>query len=304
MKIVIAGGSGFIGRALVGHLVETHHQVVILTRDPRKVSTRETEIEQWDGKTLGPWANCIDGAEAVINLAGELIAGKRWTEKQKARILHSRVEATRVIVAAIIAAKKKPEVLINSSGVGYYGNVEFGDVTESYPRGNDFLADVCYRWEHEAVAAEQCGVRVALLRCGVVLEKDGGALRKFLFPFKMFVGGPLGSGKQWFPWVHRDDVLGIIAYALQSTSLAGPVNVAAPHAVTMREFCRILGSVMHRPSWAPVPGFFLRGALGEMAEMLLTGQRVVPKKLEEGGFKFQFPTLDAALTDILARSSS
>jgi len=304
MNIVVSGGTGFIGNALLKRLVESGHRVTLLTRNPDAVKHPpggRVDVERWDGKTAGSWAQCVDGADAVMNMAGEPIAAKRWTDTQKTRILNSRLDATRAIVAAIQKAEQKPSVLVNASAVGYYGHVESGDVTESHPKGVDFLADTCARWEEEVTKAEPLGVRVVRLRTGIVLEKDGGALKKMLLPFKLFVGGSLGSGHQWFPWVHRDDVVGIILFVLEHADLSGPVNVAAPEPVTMKQFCKALGAVMGRPSWAPVPAFVLRVTLGEMSDMLLTGQRVVPQKLQEAGYSFRYPRLDEALAAIVGK---
>ena len=304
MKIVLTGGTGFIGSALLKRLEREKHNVVLLSRNPDTVvhfKTNFVEIDRWDGKSVGRWAEHVDGAEAVINLAGEPLAAKRWTEIQKARIVSSRVDGAKAIVAAIAGAQKKPSVLVNASAVGYYGNVESGDVTETHARGTDFLAQTCARWEEAARAAEEHGVRVVLLRTGIVLGKDGGALKKMLLPFKLFVGGSLGSGRQWFPWVHRDDVVSAILFALEKVALSGPVNVASPESVTMKEFCKRLGRVMRRPSWAPVPAFVLQIVLGEMSAVVLTGQRVVPGKLEAAGYNFQYPKLDGALEDILRK---
>jgi uncharacterized protein (TIGR01777 family) len=202
-------------------------------------------------------------------------------------------------VAAIHRAGSRPSVLINASAVGYYGDVSDREVTEAHPRGPGFLAEVCEQWEKEAQAAESLGVRVVCLRTGVVLEKDGGALPRMLLPFRMFVGGPVGSGRQWFPWIHREDVVGIILFALTHPDLAGPINVMAPDAVTMTEFCRALGRAMRRPSWLPVPSVALKLIFGEMSEILLTGQRAAPKKLLEAGYHFHHPKLDECLSAVL-----
>ncbi len=303
MKIVLTGGSGFIGKRLIEKLVSAQHNIVLLSRNPSSVNMSiwyTVAVKQWDGKNPGDWAADVDGADAVMNFAGEPIAAKRWTTAQKEKIINSRVDATRAIVDAIKQAKRKPSVLINASAVGYYGSVENDEVTEAYKRGDGFLPIVCDKWETEARTAGNLGVRVVLLRMGVVVGEGGGALEKMALPFRMFVGGPVGSGKQWFPWVHRDDVVNIVLFALENSRLSGPVNVAAPESVTMRQFCDALGKAMHRPSWAPVPSFVLRLALGEMAEMLLTGQRVVPSKLRLNGYSFRFPKLDGALADIFS----
>ena len=298
MKIILAGGTGFIGKALIQTLVGEGHRVVILTRHAGKMKWMNkrfvTEII-WDGKHLGDWAKEFDGVDAVINLAGESIAAKRWSAAQKKHIIDSRISSTKAIVDAIRQANHKPSVLINASAVGYYGNVENGDVTESSPKGSGFLSDTCDQWEKEAREAEVLGVRVVILRFGVVLGEGGGALSKMIPPFKMFIGGPLGSGRQWFPWVHREDVTGVIHFALINTKLSGPVNVTAPDSVNMKQFCKQLGKAMGRPSWAPVPAFALKLMLGEMSEMLLTGQKAVPKKLSENGYSFYYPSLEEAL---------
>ncbi|MBI4547049.1 MAG: TIGR01777 family protein [Ignavibacteriae bacterium] len=304
MNIIITGGTGFIGKVLVARLQKEQHRIVVLTRNPEAARTsigNIVEFVQWDGKTVGAWAQHVDGADAVINLAGESIGARRWSERQKQRIIESRLIATKAVVTAISQAKKKPSVLINASAVGYYGNVESGDVTESHPKGSGFLADLAERWEAEARAAETHGARVVLLRFGVILEKDGGALQRMLIPFKLFAGGWLGSGRQWFPWIHRDDVVEAILFALKNQSLSGPVNVSAPEAVMMKEFCLALGKAMHRPCWAPVPSFVLKTALGEMASMLLDGQRMVPKKLLDAGYSFRYSELADALKAIVNR---
>lgn len=301
MNIVLTGGTGFIGKALIPRLVEAGHRVCLLTRHSGKINwmnKRYVTAAHWDGQHPGEWEKCIDGADAVINLAGESIANKRWSAMQKKHIIESRINATKAIVEAIRKAQNKPAVLINASAVGFYGNVENGDVTESSPKGSGFLADTCDQWEREAHAAESLGIRVVILRFGIVLGEGGGALSKMILPFKMFIGGPLGSGRQWFPWVHREDVTGVINFSLSNENLSGVVNVTAPDPVDMNQFCAQLGKAMHRPSWAPVPAFALKLMLGEMSEMLLTGQKAVPKKLAETGYLFQYSSLEKALKGI------
>lgn len=301
MTIIVTGGMGFIGNALVERLLQERHNVILLTRNPVKVQSRPNlRMEKWDAKTIGPWEEVVHSADAVINLAGEIIAGKRWTKRQKEVILGSRVDATRVLVRAIEQASKKPSLLVSASAVGYYGSVPLGDVPESFPRGSDFLADVCGRWEEEALAAAKSGVRVVTPRLGVVLAHDGGALARMLLPFKLFVGGPFGDGKQWFPWIHRDDVVEGILFLLRSSTISGAVNFVAPEPLTMKEFSRRIGGILRRPSWAPVPSLALRILLGEMADMLLTGQRVIPKKLTDAGYVFRYPSLTEALREILS----
>lgn len=303
MRIVIAGGSGFIGRALCAELIKAGHAVIVLTRDVEVAGPLlgdHVETVEWNADVGGAWMSAVDGVDAVINLAGENIGAGRWSAARKERIIGSRLAATNALVQAIGKAKRKPSVMINSSAVGYYGPHGDEIVTEKNPPGNDFLAQTTKQWEDAAQKVEAHSVRLALLRTGVVLER-GGALEKFLPPFRMFVGGPLGSGKQWFSWIHRDDVIGLIMFALQNNSVKGVLNATAPEPQAMKDFCATLGKVMGRPSWAPVPAFVLKLALGEMSEMVLTGQRVIPAAAEKVGYKFKYRTAEQALSAILRR---
>jgi len=303
MNVLIAGGSGFLGKALATRLLEAGHTVSILSRNPsatRQSFPDRVAVEQWDARTVGSWIRLVEGADAVVNLTGESIGAKRWTQTQKERILSSRIDSTRAIVEALRQANRRPRVLVNQSAVGYYGNVPFVPVEEDHPPGNDFLAHVAVQWETEARKATDLGVRVVIPRTGVVLSAQGGALPRLLPPFRFFIGGPLGSGSQWFPWIHLDDEIGAMMFVVEKETIEGAVNFAAPGSVTMKEFCAALGKVLHRPSWAPVPGFVLKLILGEMAgPLLLHGQRVVPRKLLDAGYAFRFPTVYEALQDIL-----
>ncbi len=302
MKIILSGGTGFIGKALLDRLLVAGHRIVLLTRNPgpaRLLIQGYGEVQKWDGRAAGEWTSHIESADAVINLAGESIIAKRWTARQKEKIISTRIAATKAIVEAISKAAKKPSVFVNASAIGYYGNVENEEVTKSRSKGNGFLADTCEQWENTAREAEKSGVRVVLTRIGIVLEKEGGALQRMLLPFQIFMGGHLGSGKQWFSWIHRDDIVEAIIFLLGASNIVGPVNLVSPNPVSMKEFCKVLGKVMGRPSWAPVPSFVLRSVLGEMSEMLLTGQRVIPQKLKEAGYRFKYPRLEEALAAIL-----
>jgi len=302
MRVVIAGGTGFIGKALVRSLSEAGHWVDLLTRDPIAQGTwtpKEVLCLPWDGETLGSWAQRFEDADAVINLVGEPIVGKRWTLVQKEKLRTSRLASTKVIVTALRKAAKKPSVLINASAIGYYGHVAEGDVTEEAAKGAGFLADLCLDWEQEAMAASELGVRVVCLRIGVVLEQGGGAIQKMMLPFRLFAGGPLGSGKQWFPWIHREDLVHIITFILENPELSGPVNATAPDPVRMTDFCKAFGKALGRPSWAPVPSLALKLLMGEMADMLLTGQRVVPRKLQGAGYPFKYPAIGPALEAVV-----
>jgi uncharacterized protein len=300
MNVVVAGGTGFIGRSLLPALSLAGHRVVLLTRHPEGAQVPpDVTCIPWDGRTQGEWVDRVRRSDAVINLAGESIGGGRWTRARKRRLVTSRIDATRALLEAIRSGSERPSLFISSSAVGYYGPVESGDVTEDHAPGSGFLANLCLRWEQEACAAGVLGIRVVILRTGVVLGRNGGALERMLLPFRLYAGGPIGSGKQWFPWVHRDDVEGVILFAMRNTALAGPVNVVAPGCVDMKSFCAALGIALSRPSWLPVPSFPLRAALGEMSGMILTGQRAVPSKLLSLGYEFRHPALGPALASVV-----
>jgi uncharacterized protein (TIGR01777 family) len=301
MKLVLAGGSGFIGRALCNRLIEQGHSLTLLTRSrsPAPLLPGQTWAT-WNPESAGDWQQTLDAADGVINLAGEPIAGKRWTAAQKREIRSSRINTTRALVTAIGKAEIKPKFLLNASAIGYYGARGDEVLTEESVPGNDFLSSVCAAWEQEAEQAAPYGLRVIRLRTGIVLGNGGGALTKMVLPFKLFVGGPLGSGTQWMPWIHLEDEIGLIQFLIENRHARGAVNATAPYPVTMREFCKTLGGVLRRPSWAPVPAFALRVLLGEMAEILLAGQRVIPAKAQSLGYQFKYPTLLEALRALLA----
>lgn len=298
MKIVIAGGTGFIGKKLISQLIVAGDDVTILTRLPAETKALRPKEIQWDGKSQGSWSQEIDGADVVINLSGEGIANKKWSENQKALLRSSRLAPTQALVQAVGSARIKPKTFINVSAVGYYGNILEGEVDESFPKGEGFLADLCADWEAAAKKVEAFGVRLVLPRIGIVLGENQGALKKMIPPFKFYLGGSIGSGKQWFPWVHVEDVVGLILFSIKNESIVGPLNVCSPHPVRMNEFCKTLGHVLKRPSWLPVFPWILRCILGEMAEMLLGGQCAVPRKALQAGFKFRFTSLESALTGL------
>ncbi|MEX2116062.1 MAG: TIGR01777 family oxidoreductase [Bacteroidota bacterium] len=291
MNIILAGGTGLIGTHIVQRLKQGGNTVSILSRKAGP------GLVAWDAVHSGPWENSIDGADAVINLTGESVGAGRWSTRQKERIRNSRIEATQAIVEAIRKSVKKPRVLVNASAVGYYGHVEDGDVTENAPAGSDFLGQTCALWESEARKAEQWGVRVVMMRTGFVIGKDSDAFKRMQLPFKLFAGGPFGSGKQWFPWIHIDDVAAGYIFAIEQSALAGPVNLSAPNPVRVRELATELGHTLHRPSFMPAPAFALKIILGEMSDLLLNGQKMIPAKLLQQGFTFRFPVLSAALAN-------
>ena len=294
MKILITGGTGFIGTPLGLELRNSKHTVVVTTR-------RQSDSEEkltWNPPDLIS-SDVISKFDAVINLAGEPIAPGRWTKERKELILTSRISTTRALVDSIKNAKKKPKALISASAIGYYGAHGDEHLTEDTAPANDFLADVCKQWEAEAFRAKEFGVRVVVVRIGGVLESDGGALPQMMVPFKFFAGGPFGSGRQWFSWIHRDDVVGIIKYALDNDKISGPVNATAPNPVTNTEFSAALGKALKRPSWLAVPGFILRLTLGELGNVLLTGQRVFPEKALKAGYQFKYTEVKDALKAII-----
>ncbi len=304
MKIAITGATGFVGSRLVQKLNAENHQIIVLTRNLAKaqqvfpsLTFRNLEFVPYTPKESGKWQASISGCDAVINLAGEPIA-ERWTAKQKQEILESRQLGTRKIVEAIAKAEVKPKVLVNSSAIGYYGTSETAIFEETSPSGSDFLAEVCQNWEAEAEKVKEFGVRLAILRVGIVLA-NGGALAKMIGPFQLFAGGPIGTGRQWFSWIHRDDLVNLIVEAVTNEQMSGVYNATAPNPVKMKQFCQTLGEVMNRPSWLPVPEFALELLLGDGAIVVLEGQQVLPKRTQALGFQFQYPELKPALAEII-----
>lgn len=302
MKIVIAGGTGFIGEPLVKRLLARGDDVAVLTRDPARAGVGRPL--QWDARTQGPWSDSVAGADAVVNLAGENIAGGRWTEARKRRLLESRVQATDALVEAMHAAPSPRRALVNASAIGFYGDRHDEELDETSARGGGFLADLVERWEAAAREAEPLA-RVVVLRFGVVLGSDGGALQKMLLPFKLGAGGPIGSGRQWMSWIARQDVVRMIEWAIDNDSARGIYNATAPHPVRNRDFARALGRAMSRPAFIPAPRFALRIAFGQMAEeVLLGGQKVLPRRAEREGFRFEATELDSALARALDRGAA
>lgn len=302
MKIVLTGGTGFIGNSLQNSLIRQGHEVLVLSRRSAQNSNPSARYVLWDPVRGNEWEQSLRGADACINLAGEPIAAKRWTKAQKLKIIESRCDATHALAHAIQKLDKKPKVLINASAVGWYGPHGDEIITEEQRPGADFLAQTCKAWETHAVRAEDFGLRVVRLRIGIVLEKGGGALQKMIPPFQFFIGGPLGDGRQWMSWIHREDVVGLILWALENSKVSGALNATAPNPVTMKEFAAALGKVMGRPSFAVVPGFVLKTLLGEMSDLLLKGQRVVPEKALRLGYQFKYPSLEPALRAILGNT--
>src|SRR5262245_12538814 len=294
MRIVVAGGSGFLGRALVHACRADGHDVKVLTRHPRAAGD-----VGWSAHANGTLTAALEQSDAVVNLAGEGIADRRWTSSRKTAILDSRVESTRTLAGALRACTTPPRIFISGSAIGFYGTDTSEPRTEESPAGSDFLATVCRAWEHEASLV--AGVaRVVLLRTGVVLARDGGALPRMALPFRFFAGGRLGSGRQYISWIHRDDWIAMVRWALTNSDVSGPLNLTAPSPVTNAGFTHALAMAMRRPALLPMPAVALRLMLGkEMADsLLLESQRLVPAKAQQLGFRFRFETIDAALRDI------
>ena len=306
MNILIAGGTGFIGGHVRQFLIEHQHDVIILSRNHEHASKhvpQHESIVSWDALMSNP-NDTIEHVDAVINLAGAPIADARWTASRKQLLIDSRVESTRRLVEAIGQVNDKPRVLINASGIGFYGSDDTVTMTECSPQGSGFLADLCEKWENEANRATEFGLRVVCLRIGMVLGSDGGALKKMIPPFKVFAGGPISPGTQKVSWIHVHDLARIMKWLLANSTISGPVNAVAPQCVTMTEFCTHLGKSINRPSWLPVPAFTLKLLLGELSDMLTTGQHVEPRAIAQDGFTFQYPALNEALQSLFDPASA
>ena len=304
MKIAITGATGLVGSRLVAQLNKAGHQILVFTRNSSKAEKTfpasafsNLEIVQYTPQQSGEWQQSVSGCDAVINLAGEPIA-ERWSPSQKQAIMESRQLGTRRLVEAIAMAAQKPQVLVSGSAIGYYGTSETKVFDENSDSGNDFLAQVCQNWEAEAEKVKEYGVRLVIFRIGIVLA-NGGALGKMIGPFKMFAGGPIGSGKQWFSWIHRDDLVNLLCRAVEDRTMSGVYNATAPNPVRMGELCQTLGEAMNRPSWLPVPDFVLEILLGDGAIVVLEGQQVLPKQTQQIGFDYKYPELKPALADIV-----
>jgi uncharacterized protein (TIGR01777 family) len=307
MRVIIPGGSGLVGRALTENLAADGHEVIVLSRSPQEVDSLPTLARAvgWDARTAAGWADLADGANAIVNLAGANLAGEgffpsRWTAERKRIIRDSRVNAGRAVVDAVQRAETKPGVVIQASGAGYYGQRGDEEVAEDGLPGLDYLAQLAAEdWEPSTTPVEEVGVRRAIVRSGAVLDADEGALPRLVLPFRLFVGGPMGSGKQWFPWIHIQDEVRAIRFLIDHEEASGAFNLTAPQPLTNADFARAIARAMGRPSWLPVPGFALKLAFGEVSAVLLTGQRAVPERLLAMGFEFRFPDADSALRDLL-----
>lgn len=311
MKVIVSGGTGFVGTYLTRALLQRGDSVVIVSRNPEKSARRtnrqfpgipagivseKLSFTGWDERSL---ATAVSSADAIVNLAGSNLFEKRWNDKVRQEIISSRVDATASIVQAIQSAERKPEVFVSASAVGYYGNRGEEKLTEQSTPGRDFLAEVCKVWEEEAEKCAGSGVRLVIPRIGIVQQTDNGALQKMLLPFRLGIGGPLGNGRQYYPWIHMDDTVGLLLFALDRKDISGALNVVAPDPSTMRDFATALGMVMKRPSFFEVPEFALRIAVGESASAIVASHRVIPQKALDAGYEFRFPDVRRALSNIL-----
>jgi uncharacterized protein (TIGR01777 family) len=303
LNIIILGGSGLIGKAFAQELLANGHSVWILSRRPQQVDTLPgASVRVWDGRSSIGWMDLVEQSDAVVNLAGESIGAGRWTEERKRLILVSRKAAGQAVVEAVSAASRKPAVVMQSSAVGYYGPAENIVFNEDSTAGKDFLAGVAKQWEASTQAVEAFGVRRIVIRTGVVLDARAGILGRFVLPFKLFCGGPMGSGRQMISWIHIQDQAQAMRFLLEK-DVCGVFNLCAPQAVSNAEFGKEIAHALDRPYWLPAPGFALRLALGELSTLVLDGQQVVPARLRQAGYSFVYPQLAAALADLLHRNA-
>ncbi len=310
MRVIITGGTGLIGRALSNGLAADGHEVIILSRNTNKTAGLDgrVRLEKWDGVTTTGWGGLMDGAGAVINLVGESIAGEgfppsRWTPERKERILQSRLRAGTALVEAIRAAKQKPAVLVQSSAVGYYGTHGDQDITEEHAAGNDFLAGVCKQWEASTAEVEKMGVRRPVARTGIVMTTKGGVLPLMSLPVKLFVGGPIGSGKQQMPWIHLHDEVAALRWLMDTPTATGAYNLSAPNPLSNAALTKAMAKALGRPAFVPTPAFAFQLAFGELAVLLVEGQRAVPSRLLKEGFTFKYTDAEVALRELFSTGS-
>lgn len=307
MRVIITGGTGLIGRALTRSLVDDGHEVIVLTRNPAKAAGMPASAQpvQWDARSAAGWGHLADGADAIVNLAGAGIAGdgalpQRWTAARKQLLRDSRLNAAKAVVAAIAAAAQKPRLLVQASAVGYYEvHTDERAVTEASPPGAGFLPELCVEWEASSAGVTDYGTRLVVLRTGLVLSNEGGVLPRTALPFRLFVGGPMGSGRQWMPWIHMEDEVRAIRFLMAREEASGAYNLCAPEPVRNKAFGQAIGRALGRPAWLPLPAFALQLTLGELAHTLLTGQRALPERLLAAGFQFHHTDINQAMADLL-----
>lgn len=305
MRVIITGGTGLIGRSLCAEMVQAGYDVVVLSRSPQRKAVAQSgvTIVGWDGHTGRGWAHLADGADAIVNLAGESLAGKsllrmRWTPERKFEIIDSRVHSGAAVVDALRVIEHKPRVVVQASAVGYYGPRGSEQVTEQDRAGKDFMSEICVNWEASTAPVETFGIRRVVIRLGIVLSRTGGALPRQMLPFRLFTGGPIGSGQQGYPWVHHYDVSRAIRFLIETPAVTGVYNLCSPQPLTNAEFGRALAHVLHRPFWLRIPAVVFKIAFGEAATVLLDGQKTYPQRLLDLGFEFRYPEIGAALANL------
>ena len=304
MRAIITGGTGLIGRQLAASFIKDGHEAIALSRDPERHQGHMppgVELVAWDAQSVQGWGELADGADAIVNLVGENLSAKPWSPAQKRRIRESRLNGGKAVVEAIRQAKHKPRVVIQASGVNYYGPCGDEVIGEDHPAGSDFLSQVCVDWEASTAEVENMGVRRAITRSGVVLDKKEGALPRFLLQFRLFAGGPLGNGRQWLAWIHPQDEINAIRYLIDHEDASGPFNLASPNPKTNREFGKAIGRVLHRPALMPVPAFAIKLVFGEMSIVVLKGQRTTQQRLADLGFQFSHPELQEAIKNVISK---
>ena len=308
MKAIITGGTGLLGGSLVPELASAGYEVIVLSRNPEKHRGQfrgDVRLVAWDGRSADGWGNLVNGADAIVNLAGENLAGynffpARWTDSRKSLIRESRLEAGEAVVQAVSSASIKPSVVVQISAVGYYGPQGDKEITEADPPANDFLSRVAVEWENSTRGVEAMGARHVVLRgAGFFLSKDSGALPRLLLPTRLFAGGPIGDGNQWYTWIHPKDASRAIRFLIEREDAKGPYNLVSPQPLRSKDFSKAVGKALRRPSWLPAPAFAFKLAFGEVASVVTTGQRVIPARLQELGFQFDFPEAVGAIEDVL-----
>jgi uncharacterized protein len=301
MHILVPGGTGLIGNAFTKALVAAGDEVWVLSRSPEKVrAPAGVKVFRWDGKTPQGWEHLLEQADAIVNLSGENLAASPWTSERKRIILTSRVDTGQAIVAALNNISHRPALLMQASAVGYYGPGDDRILDEASPAGQDYLGQICIQWEASTQPVESLGIRRVVIRSGLIQTSAGGMLPRLLLPFRLFVGGPLGNARQWWPWIHLQDEVDAMVFLLKNPAAQGAYNLTAPEPVRMAAFGKTLAKVLHRPYWFPVPAFGLKLLLGEMSKIVLEGQRAVPRRLQDLGYHFRFTQLEPALKDLLA----
>lgn len=302
MRVMIAGGTGLIGRLLVKRMLESGHSVCVLSRNPQKgIFQQPVEVVKWDGRSAAGWQPLVEEADAIVNLTGENLGAKRWTAERMKLLRSSRIDPARAILEGIQMASHRPGVLIQASAVGYYGNTKDQVVDETFPAGRDSLSQLVVEWEDVSKPIEELGVRRIIIRQGIVLDDRAGALPRMFMPFRYYLGGPVGGGKQWISWISRRDVAGAILFLLNLDGASGIYNLSAPQSMTNAEFGKTIASVSRRPYWMPAPAFLLKLLFGEMARVVLEGQRVSPLRLLAAGYRFEYPHLQPALEEVFSR---